>query len=50
MNPQFDYVPPDLIDLLVTDAGCHTPSYIYRLLNDYYSREDHLLPVAGLRS
>lgn len=44
VNPQYDYVPPHLIDLFVTDNGCHTPSYIYRLLQEYYHREDYDLP------
>ena len=39
-NPMFDYVPPELISLFVTDTGGYTPSYIYRLLAEYYTRED----------
>lgn len=42
-NPGFDYVPPDLISLFITDTGGYTPSYVYRLLTEYYSREDYLL-------
>jgi len=40
-NPMFDYVPPELISLFVTDTGGYTPSYIYRLLAEYYTREDY---------
>ncbi len=40
-NPVFDYVPPELISLFVTDTGGYTPSYVYRLLAEYYSREDY---------
>jgi translation initiation factor eIF-2B subunit beta len=39
----FDYVPPELISLFVTDTGGYTPSYVYRLLAEYYSREDYTL-------
>ena len=41
-NPFLDYVPPDLISLFITDSGCHCPSYVYRLLTEYYSPEDVL--------
>ena len=37
-NPCFDYVPPHLVSLFVTDTGGYTPSYVYRLLAEYYSR------------
>ncbi|CAM8889064.1 unnamed protein product [Rhodiola kirilowii] len=40
VNPAFDYVPPKLVSLFVTDTGGHNPSYMYRLLADYYSPED----------
>lgn len=42
-NPCFDYVPPHLVSLFVTDTGGYTPSYVYRLLAEYYSREDYVL-------
>ena len=50
INPQFDYCPPELMDLFVTNVpivptqnsgGGHQPSYIYRFLADYYSPEDY---------
>jgi len=41
--PALDYVPPELVSLLVTDTGGATPAYVYRLLADYYSREDYAL-------
>jgi len=41
LNPRFDYVPPELVSLFVTDHGCHTPSIIYRLLEEYYDAEDY---------
>ncbi|KNC55118.1 translation initiation factor eIF-2B subunit beta [Thecamonas trahens ATCC 50062] len=44
-NPVFDYVPPDHVDLFVSnfERGVHNPSYIYRLLAEFYSPEDHTL-------
>ena len=41
LNPRFDYVPPELVSLFITDHGCHTPSFIYRLLEEYYDAEDY---------
>lgn len=40
VNPTFDYVPPNLVSLFVTDTGGHNPSYMYRLIADYYSADD----------
>lgn len=42
-NPTFDYIPPELISLFVTDTGGYIPSYVYRLLAEYYTREDYSL-------
>jgi len=42
VNPAHDYVPPELISLYVTNFGGHSPSYIYRLLAEYYNPEDTL--------
>ena len=44
LNPRFDYVPPELVSLLITDHGCHTPSFVYRLLEEYYDAEDYQYP------
>jgi len=43
LNPEYDYVGPDLIDLYVTNTGGHQPSYIYRLLAEHYHPEDRSL-------
>lgn len=43
VNPAFDYVPPELVSLFVTEIGGYHPSYIYRLISDYYSSEDLVL-------
>ena len=39
-NPAFDYVPPELVALLITNSGPSHTSYIYRLLAEYYHPED----------
>ncbi|KAM9992252.1 hypothetical protein ACTFIY_009693 [Dictyostelium cf. discoideum] len=41
-NPTFDYVAPDLVSLFITNIGGHNPSYIYRLLQEYYDARDIL--------
>ena len=42
LSPAYDYIPPDLVDLYITNVGGggHQPSYVYRLLDEFYSRED----------
>ncbi|KAJ0035083.1 hypothetical protein Pint_25121 [Pistacia integerrima] len=40
VNPSFDYVSPELVTLFVTDVGGYKPSYIYRLIADYYPADD----------
>uniref|UniRef100_A0A2P2LDV5 Translation initiation factor eIF2B subunit beta n=2 Tax=Rhizophora mucronata TaxID=61149 RepID=A0A2P2LDV5_RHIMU len=40
VNPTFDCVPPKLVSLFITDTGGHNPSYMYRLIADYYSADD----------
>jgi len=42
VNPAYDYVTPELVSLYVTNFGGHNPSYIYRLLAEYYNLEDKL--------
>ncbi|KAJ2413599.1 GCD complex subunit gcd7 [Coemansia sp. RSA 2530] len=36
-NPRYDYVPPELVDILVDHTGGHLPSYLYRLLQENYN-------------
>jgi len=43
VNAAYDYVPPDLVSLLITNIGANHPSYIYRLLQEYYHPDDHEL-------
>jgi translation initiation factor eIF-2B subunit beta len=39
--PIFDYLPPSLISIYVTNNGSHQPSYIYRLLSESYDPQDY---------
>ena len=41
--PAYDFVPPDMCNLYVTNNGSHLPSYMYRLLVEYYHPNDHEL-------
>jgi translation initiation factor 2B subunit (eIF-2B alpha/beta/delta family) len=40
VNPIWDYVDPDLIDLLLTNVGEHPVSLVYRLLSENYDAQD----------
>ena len=42
-NPAYDYVPPELITLFITNNGDHSPFYIYRLLSEYFDNTDYSL-------
>jgi translation initiation factor eIF-2B subunit beta len=42
-SPRLDYIPPAHVALFVTDTGGYTPAYVYRLLAEYYSRDDYSL-------
>jgi len=42
-NPAYDYVPAELISLYITNFGGHSPSYVYRLLAEYYNPSDYTL-------
>mmetsp|Transcript_8838 Transcript_8838/g.32639 ORF Transcript_8838/g.32639 Transcript_8838/m.32639 type:complete len:383 (-) Transcript_8838:42-1190(-) len=44
-NPAIDYVPPELVDLFITNNGVHSPTYIYRLLAEYYDPIDYDLSI-----
>ncbi|EDL81556.1 eukaryotic translation initiation factor 2B, subunit 2 beta, isoform CRA_a [Rattus norvegicus] len=41
--PVFDYVPPDLITLFISNIGGNAPSYVYRLMSELYHPDDHVL-------
>jgi translation initiation factor eIF-2B subunit beta len=38
--PAFDYVPPELVNLYITNLGGQTPKYIYRVFTEFYSQDD----------
>ncbi|XP_073833184.1 eukaryotic translation initiation factor 2B subunit beta [Musca autumnalis] len=40
-SPIFDYVPPELVTLFISNTGGHAPSYVYRLLTELYHPEDY---------
>ncbi|KAL3278564.1 hypothetical protein HHI36_016110 [Cryptolaemus montrouzieri] len=40
-NPIFDYVPPELVTLLISHQGGNSPSYVYRMLSELYHPEDY---------
>ncbi|KAG8902859.1 GCD complex subunit gcd7 [Tulasnella sp. 403] len=40
VNPYFDYVKPELVDVLVTNDGDHPPSFVHRLVKETYDDED----------
>ena len=39
ISPEFDYIPPTLLALFITNVGPHPPSYIRKLLVESYGRE-----------
>jgi translation initiation factor eIF-2B subunit beta len=43
VNPVWDYIDPDLIDLLLTNVGEHPVSLVYRLLSENYDAQDLVL-------
>ncbi|CAB1097583.1 unnamed protein product [Ectocarpus sp. CCAP 1310/34] len=43
LNPAYDCIPPNLVDLYITNMGGLQPSYIYRLLAEYYHRDDLII-------
>jgi translation initiation factor eIF-2B subunit beta len=48
LNPAFDYVPPELIDLFIMNVtGTTNPQYIYRVLADYYDTQDYELEAGS---
>ncbi|WVO14995.1 hypothetical protein L204_102638 [Cryptococcus depauperatus] len=40
VDPYYDYIRPELVNLFVTNEGDHPPSYIYRLIKEAYDDED----------
>ena len=40
-TPVFEYVPPNLVTLFISDLNGHGPSYIYRYLSEFYHPDDY---------
>lgn len=40
LNPKFDYVPPELINLFIFNTAKNAPSYVYRLLREMYTIDE----------
>ncbi|KAH3903256.1 related to Translation initiation factor eIF-2B subunit beta [Saccharomycodes ludwigii] len=48
VNPLDDYVPPENIDIVITNIGGFAPSFMYRIVWDNYKQEDVVFaPVTG---
>lgn len=43
VNPHYDYIKPELVDVFVTNDGDHPPASIYRLIKESYDAEDNVL-------
>lgn len=43
LNPLYDYITPELIDIVITADGGVSPNFIYRLVLDNYSPQDQSL-------
>ncbi|KAI0797565.1 eukaryotic translation initiation factor 2B beta subunit [Abortiporus biennis] len=43
LNPYYDYVGPELVDVFITNDGDHPPSSVYRLIKETYDDDDHEL-------
>lgn len=43
LNPLYDYIPPELVDIVITTDGGASPNFIYRLILDNYSVQDQNL-------
>lgn len=41
--PAYDFIPPEFIQLYITNNGSHQPSYIYRLLSEFFHPQDYAL-------
>lgn len=41
LSPYYDYVDPKFVSLFITNDEGHPPSYIYRLLDEYYDSVDN---------
>ncbi|CAE6516954.1 unnamed protein product [Rhizoctonia solani] len=42
INPKYDYVKPEFVDVIVTNYGDHPPSYVYKLVKEMYEEDENL--------
>ncbi|KAJ1309593.1 hypothetical protein OPQ81_006366 [Rhizoctonia solani] len=42
VNPKYDYVKPEFLDVIVTNYGDHPPSYVYKLVKEMYEEDENL--------
>lgn len=42
-NPLCDYLGPELLDIIITTDGGHSPNFMYRIVLDNYSAQDQIL-------
>jgi len=47
VTPVFEYVPPDLVTLFISNLSGHAPSYVYRLLAEIYHPDDYELTASS---
>lgn len=47
LNPLYDYITPELIDIVITADGGVSPNFIYRLVLDNYSPQDQSLTASA---
>ncbi|KAF9817847.1 hypothetical protein IEO21_03189 [Rhodonia placenta] len=43
VNPYYDYVGPEMVDVFITNDGDHPPSSVYRLVKESYDDDDQML-------
>ncbi len=41
VTPVFEYVPPELVTLFISNNAGFAPSYVYRLLSEHYHPNDY---------
>ena len=43
INPLFEYIPPELVTLFISNMSGYAPSYVYRHISEYYHPDDYEL-------
>lgn len=47
VNPLYDYIAPELMDIIITTDGGYSPNFVYRIVLDNYSPQDQSLEGDG---